>query len=63
MGKISNIHGVNLQATKSQDEAKLCLVNMVALAREYVDPKTNRQTPITQCEKMQAAGVWMINGI
>jgi hypothetical protein len=42
MNKISNIHGLNLQATKSQDEAKLCLANMVALARDYVDSRTNR---------------------
>jgi hypothetical protein len=52
MDKISRIYGLNLQAAKSRDEAKLCLVNMVALARDYVDPKTNHQTPITQCEKM-----------
>jgi hypothetical protein len=63
MNKISSIHGLNLQATKSRDEAKLCLANMVALTRDYVDPRTNRQTPITQCEKMRAAGIWMINGI
>jgi hypothetical protein len=63
MSKISSIHGLNLQATKSLDEAKLCLANMVALARNYVDPRTNRQTPITQCEKMRAAGVWMTNGV
>jgi hypothetical protein len=61
--KISNIHGVNLQTTKSRDEANLCLTNMVALARDYVEPTTNRQTPITQREKMRAAGTWMINGI
>jgi hypothetical protein len=63
MKKINNIHGVNLQAARSRDEATLCLANMVALARDYVDPKTKRQTPITQCEKMRVAGIWMINGI
>jgi hypothetical protein len=63
MSKISNIHRLKLQATKSQDEVKLRLANMIALARNYVDPKTSRQTPITQCEKMRAAGVWMLNGI
>jgi hypothetical protein len=63
MSKISNTHGLNLQTTKSRDEAKLCLASMVALARDYVDPRTNRQTPITQCEKMRAAGVWLINGV
>jgi hypothetical protein len=63
MSKISSIHGLNLQATKSLDEAKLCLANIVALARDYVDPRTNRQTPITQCEEKRAAGVRMINGV
>jgi hypothetical protein len=41
MDKISKVHGLNLQATRSRDEAKLCLANMVALARDYIDPKTN----------------------
>jgi hypothetical protein len=63
MNKISEIHGLNLQATKSRHEAKLCLASMIALARDYIDPKTNRRTQITQCEKMRAAGIWMINGI
>jgi hypothetical protein len=63
MDKISKIHGLNLQATRLRDEHKLCLANIIALARDYVDPKTKRQTPITQCEKMRAAGIWMINGI
>jgi hypothetical protein len=39
MNKINNIHGLNLQATISRDEAKLCLDNMAALARDYVDPR------------------------
>ena len=63
INKISIIHNMNLQTTRSRDEANLCLANMVALARDYVDPTTNRQTPITQCEKMRAAGTWLINGV
>jgi predicted ATP-grasp superfamily ATP-dependent carboligase len=61
--KISKIHGLNLQTTKLWDEARLCLANMVALARDYIDPKTERQASITQCEKLRAAGIWMMNGI
>jgi hypothetical protein len=47
MNKISNIHGVNRRTTRSRDETNLCLASMVALARDYVDPTTNPQTPIT----------------
>jgi hypothetical protein len=63
MDKIGKIHGLNLHATRSRDEARLCLTNMVPLAHDYVDPKTNRQTPITKCKKMRAASIWVINGI
>jgi hypothetical protein len=63
MSKMEEIHGLNMNATKSHDEAKRCLVNMIALVRDYTDPSSNRRTPITQCEKMRAAGTWMINGV
>jgi hypothetical protein len=45
MSKISNTHGVSLQATKSRDEAYRCLADMVAWACDYVDPE-NEQTDV-----------------